>query len=47
MRYPREFEAREIMLKAHTDTGSHLKNSKNYLKDSRKLDINGIKWQMM
>ena len=24
MRYPREFEAREIMLKTHTDTGSHL-----------------------
>ena len=22
--YPREFEAREIMLKVHTDTGSHL-----------------------
>ena len=24
MRYPREFEAREIMLKVHTDTGFHL-----------------------
>ena len=23
MRYPKEFEAREIMSKIHTDTGSH------------------------
>ena len=24
MRYPREFEARDLILKAYTDTGSHI-----------------------
>ena len=32
MRYPREFEAREIMLKAHTDTGSHLTIQRTFQK---------------
>ena len=46
MKYPREFEVREIMLKAHTDTGSHLK-FKELFKRKWKWDINEIKWQMM
>ena len=43
MRYPWEFEAREIMLKSHSDNESHLTIQKNY----SKLRVNGIKWKMI
>ena len=43
MKYPREIEAREIILKTHTDTGCHLIINKIIQKNS----INRIKWQMM
>ena len=43
MRYPREFEAREIMLKAHTDTGSHLTIHRTI----QKIVEMGYKWDKM
>ena len=38
MRYPWEFEAREIMLKSHSDNGSHLTIQKKLFKTSCKWD---------
>ena len=43
MRYPREFKAREIMLKAHTDTGSHLTIQRTI----QKIVEKGYKWDKM
>ena len=43
MRYPREFEAREIMLKAHTDTESHLTIQWTI----QKIVKRGYKWDKM
>ena len=43
MRYPREFEAREIILKAHTDTGSHLSIQRTI----QKIVEMGNKWNKM
>ena len=42
MRYPREFEAKEVMLKAHTDRGSRITIQRN-IKKKWRWDINGIK----
>ena len=43
MKYPREYEAREIMLKAHTDTRSHFTIQKTI----QKIVEMRYKWQMM
>ena len=43
MWFPREFETREIMLKAHTDTGSHLTIQRTI----QKIVEMGYKWDKM
>ena len=43
MKYPREFEAKEIMLKAHTNTGSHLTIQRTI----QKIMKIGYKWDKM
>ena len=40
MRYPREFEAKEVMLKAHTDRGSRITIQRNI----KKIVEMGYKW---